>query len=140
MECGLPGGRYRDLPGDSLNILHVTTRKAWIEATRLGQYSAPSLQEEGFIHASTLRQVLPVAEKYYKGQTGLVLLEIDPKRLTSELKWEPPSGGPLSGVPEGDAFPHIYGPVNLDAVIQALDFEPDQSGEFHLPASLTPGS
>ncbi len=121
-----------------MNILHVTTRKAWIEATRLGQYSVPSLQEEGFIHASTASQVLPVAAKYYRGLTGLLLLEIDPKRLTSKLKWEPPTGGPLPGVPEGDAFPHIYGPINLDAVVQVLDFEPDERGEFHLPASISP--
>ncbi len=117
----------------------MTTRKAWIEATRLGQYSVPSLQEEGFIHASTVSQVLPVAAKFYKGMTGLLLLEIDPKRLTSEMKWEPPTGGSLPGVPEGDAFPHIYGPINLDAVIQVLDFAPDENGEFHLPASLSPG-
>jgi uncharacterized protein (DUF952 family) len=122
-----------------MNIIHITSRKAWIDATRLGAFSAPSLETEGFIHGSTLKQVLPVAAKYYKGQTGLVLLEIDPKRLTSELKWEPPTGGPLPGVPEGDTFPHIYGPINLDAVIQALDFEPNANGDFFLPASLNPG-
>ena len=122
-----------------MNILHVTTRKAWIDATRLGEYSASSLQADGFIHASALSQVLPVAAKFYKGQTGLVLLEIDPKRLASQLKWEPPTGGPPPGVPEGDAFPHIYGPINLDAVVQVLDFEPGENGEFSLPASLNPG-
>src|SRR5512138_2205244 len=115
-----------------MNVLHITTRKAWIDATRVGQYSPPGLAEEGFIHGSTSRQVLPVASKYYKGQRGLVLLEIDPKRVTSELKWEPPTGGPLAGVPEEDAFPHIYGPINLDAVVQVLDFEPDPNGEFSL--------
>ena len=123
-----------------MNILHVTSRKRWIEATRTGQFLDPSLETEGFIHASTITQVLPVAAKFHKGQSGLVLLEIDPKRLTSELKWEPPSGdGPPPGVPDGDAFPHIYGPLNLDAVIQVLDFEPDESGEFSLPSSLSPG-
>ena len=122
-----------------MNILHVTTRKAWIDATRLGQYSAPSLQSEGYIHASTIRQLLPVASKFYKGETGLVLFEIDPKRLASEVKWEPPAGGPPPGVPEGDAFPHIYGPINLDAIVQVLDFEPGENGEFSLPASLNPG-
>lgn len=122
-----------------MNILHITTRKAWIDATRAGQYSAPSLETEGFIHGSTLKQALPVAAKYYKGERGLVLLEIDPKRLTSELKWEPPSGGPLPGVPEDEAFPHIYGPINLDAVVQVLDFELDANGDFSLPASLNPG-
>ena len=122
-----------------MNIVHVTTRKAWIDATRAGQYSVPSLQSEGFIHASTVRQVLPVAAKFYSGLTDIILLEIDPKKLTSEVKWEPPTGGPPPGVPEDDAFPHIYGPINLDAVVQVLDFEPDANGEFRLPASLGPG-
>src|SRR5512140_3134097 len=122
-----------------MNILHVTSRKAWIDATRAGQYSAPSLESEGFIHGSTLKQVLPVAAKYYKGQPGLVLLEIDPKRLTSELKWESPTGGPPPGVPEDESFPHIYGPINLEAIVQVLDFEPNSSGDFALPASLDTG-
>ena len=120
-----------------MNILHITTRKAWIEATRTGAYSAPSLETEGFIHGSTLKQLLPVAGKFYRGQTGLVVLEIDPARLSSELKWEPPSGGgPPPGVPEGEAFPHVYGPINLDAVIQVLDLEADHNGDFSLPPSL----
>ncbi len=122
-----------------MNILHISSRKQWIEATRAGQYVDPSLQSDGFIHASTLKQVLPVAAKFYKGQTGLVLLEIDPKRLSSELRWEPPTGGPPPGVPEGDAFPHIYGPINLDSVLQVLDFEPDQNGDFALPPLLSAG-
>jgi uncharacterized protein (DUF952 family) len=120
-----------------VNILHITTRKAWIEATRTGAYSAPSLETEGFIHGSTLKQLLPVAGKFYRGQTGLVVLEIDPARLSSELKWEPPSGGgPPPGVPEGEAFPHVYGPINLDAVIQVLDLEADHNGDFLLPPAL----
>jgi uncharacterized protein (DUF952 family) len=123
-----------------MNILHITSRKRWIEATRAGQYSNPSLETDGFIHASTIMQVLPVAAKFYKGQSDLVLLEIDPKRLASELKWEPPTGGgPPPGVPEGEAFPHIYGPINLDAVIQVLDFETGENGEFTLPPSINPG-
>lgn len=122
-----------------MNILHITTRKAWIDATRLGQYSAASLQSEGFIHASTVSQLVPVATKFYKDQSGLVLLEIDPKRLTSEVKWEKPAGGPPPGVPEDDAFPHIYGPINLDAVVQVLDLETGPNGEFSVPPSLNHG-
>ncbi len=123
-----------------MNIIHIATRKAWIEATRLGQYSAPSLETEGFIHASTPKQVLPVAAKYFQGQTGLVLLEIDPRLLTAELKWEPPAEGhPPAGVPEGDKFPHVYGPINVNAVVHVHDFNADKTGRFALPPALDSG-
>ena len=93
-------------------IYHITTRTEWNEAGEHGDYRSPSLETEGFIHCSTISQVLPVAEKYYSGQSGLLLLVIDETLLSSDLKWEPPSGGaPPSGVPEGDSFPHIYGPI-----------------------------
>jgi uncharacterized protein (DUF952 family) len=101
-------------------------------------YASPSLASEGFIHCSTWSQVLPVARKFYRGQTGLVLLAIDPARVTAVLKWEPPSDGqPPEGVPYGDPFPHIYGPINTEAVVQVLDFGLDPNGEFSLPAAVT---
>lgn len=119
----------------TLNIFHITSRKAWSEAQQAGQYTAPSLSSEGFIHCSTSVQVLPVAEKYYEGQTGLVILVIDATRLSSDLKWEPPfDGAPPPGAPTADLFPHIYGQINLDAVICVVDFEPSADGKFVLPA------
>jgi len=114
-----------------LNIYHITSRKAWIDATRNGAYRAPSLESEGFIHCSTAAQVLPVARNFFAGQNGLVLLVIDTRRLESELRWE--SAAPLQGVAPGVTFPHIYGPIALDAVAQVLDFEPDGRGDFVLP-------
>ena len=124
-----------------MNIIHITGKKEWSEAGRLGRYVAPSLASQGFIHCSTAKQTVPVAEKYYPGQGGLVLLVIDPARLTSQVKWEPPDGGaPPPGVPLGDPFPHIYGPLNLEAVVQVLDFEPDAQGHFSLPSTLAASS
>ena len=124
-----------------MNIVHITSRKAWLDAVRAGQYIAPSLKSEGLIHCSTFAQALPVAEQYYKGQSGLVLLVIDPVRLTAELKWEPPAeGAPPPGVRAGEPFPHIYGPVNLDAIVQALDFEPGPDDHFVLPPALITNS
>jgi len=118
-------------------IYHVTSRSAWSEARQSGEYRAKSLESEGFIHCSTGHQVLPVVEKYYRGQPGLLLLKIDPARLSSELKWEPPSGGtPPPGVPEGDLFPHVYGPINLDAVVKAFDLESNPDGNYNLPIDL----
>ena len=115
-------------------IYHLTSRQAWSEARSRGEYRAESLESEGFIHCSTEMQVLPVAEKYYRGQPDMILLGIDPALLASELRWEPPSGGaPPPGVPEGDLFPHIYGPINLDAVLKVHDLESNPDGSYKPP-------
>lgn len=116
-------------------IYHITFQEAWRQAQQRGEYRAESLETEGFIHCSTQTQVLPVVEKFYPGQPGLLLLMIDPALLSSELKWEPPSdGAPPPGVPERDLFPHVYGPVNLDAVLKVFDLAADPDGNYTLPA------
>ncbi len=56
----------------SETILHITSRGAWKTAQEQGQYDASSLTGDRFIHCSTREQVLPVAEKFYKGQAGLI--------------------------------------------------------------------
>jgi uncharacterized protein (DUF952 family) len=115
-------------------IFHISSREAWADAQQRGDYRTESLETEGFIHCSTDSQVLPVAENFYKGQSGLILLVIEPALLSSDLRWEPPSGGsPPPGVPEGDAFPHIYGPINLDSVVKTFDLEKDANNKFILP-------
>jgi len=111
-------------------ILHATTRAAWSAAQASGVYTADSLRGEGFIHCSKAGQILRVANLVFAGQHGMVLLVIDPARLTSELRWEP--GVDLAT----ELFPHVYGPINLDAVADVLDFEPGTDGKFHLPNSL----
>ena len=116
-------------------IFHITTQQAWDDAQNAGEYRAASLLTEGFIHCSTLAQVLPVANNFYKDQDGLLLLTIEDTLLSSDLKWEPPSGGtPPPGVPEGDPFPHIYGPINLDAVVNTSDLIRDSNNEWILPS------
>jgi uncharacterized protein (DUF952 family) len=111
-------------------ILHITTRTAWSAGQKNGQYAADSLAGEGFIHCSTTGQILRTAEAFFAGQHGLVLLVIEPARLSSELHWEP--GVDLAT----ELFPHIYGPINLDAVVDTPEFEPGPDGKFHLPRSL----
>ena len=115
-------------------IYHLTSPQAWQEARQRGEYRTDSLESEGFIHCSTETQILPVAENFYKGQPGLVLLKINPTLLASELRWEPPSGGtPPPGVPEGEFFPHVYGPINLDAVVKVYDLETNPDGSYKSP-------
>lgn len=117
-------------------IYHITLRAAWAEAQRRGEYQAASLETEGFIHCSTNSQVQPIMNKFFKGQRNLVLLVIDPTLLTAELKWEPPAGEVPPGVPEGDLFPHIYGPINLDAIVKRVDLESTPDGKYDLSIDL----
>jgi len=120
------------------HILHITARATWEAARREGIYRAPSLESEGFIHFSKLQQLLGVANAFYAGQSGLVLLEVDDALLHAELRWEPPAGLPApASLPPTGLFPHLYGPLNLDAVIAAHDFPAGPGGVFTLPPSLT---
>ncbi len=117
-------------------LLHIASLRDWEEARSIGVYTPPSLRTEGFIHMSSASQVIGVANAFYRDQTNLVLLVIDSDKLTSELKWEAPvhpAGGADAPPPSSeDQFPHVYGPLNLDAVVRVLDFKPGPDGNFAL--------
>lgn len=113
-----------ELPGSNQPqyLVHLCTRSAWDAAQQEGSYQPVSLAAEGFIHLSRPDQILNVANAFYRGLRDAILLWIDPTKLQAELRWEP--------VEAADVFPHLYGPLNLDAVISASDFNPDQDGIF----------
>ncbi len=106
-------------------LLHIAERH---HVPQSGFYRADSLDTEGFIHCSTRAQVVWVANRFYRGNSSLVLLVIDPDRVDAEIKYET-----VEGV--GD-FPHIYGALNSDAIVQIIDFPPNADGSFDLPANL----
>jgi uncharacterized protein (DUF952 family) len=108
-------------------IVHICERDAWEVAQTAGEYRPASVGVEGFIHASKPNQVLGVANRFYQGRQDLLLLWIDLQRLGPELRYEPA---------DGDLFPHIYGALNLDAVIAVSSFPPDADGIFR---QLPPG-
>jgi uncharacterized protein (DUF952 family) len=108
-------------------ILHITQHDQWQQAKRSGFYRGDTLDSEGFIHCSTPQQIIKVANTFFKGEKGLVLLCIESDKIKAEIKYE--------GVEE-DYYPHIYGPLNIDAVIQVLDFEPGEDGKFELPGAI----
>ncbi|MBV6391473.1 MAG: hypothetical protein KPEEDBHJ_00681 [Anaerolineales bacterium] len=115
-------------------ILHIASKQDWSSAQAKGEYAAPSLATEGFIHFSTDKQAIHVANAFYKGRKDLVLLVVDESKLAAELKWEAPAGPPAENISQSDLFPHLYGPLNLNAVTSALDLQPDPAtGAFTLP-------
>jgi uncharacterized protein (DUF952 family) len=110
-------------------LLHITRQADWEAAQTAGEYRSASLETENFIHLSTPEQVLLPANAVFRGQRGLVLLILDSARLTATVRWEDTYG-------HGMNFPHLYGPLNLEAVTGVLPFEPEPDGTFILPEVL----
>lgn len=117
-------------------ILHITTHEDWKKAQNFGEYSAASLQSKGFMHCSTVKQTIDTANLFFKGQQGLVLLCIDENKLESECKYENPTGGGKHDPNVGNLFPHIYGSINISAVIKVIDFPANEYGLFVLPKEI----
>jgi len=94
-------------------IYHVTSAADWKAAQERGAYESPSLPNEGFIHCSQEEQVAGVLERYFSGKKDLVKLVINTDKLKSQFiyEWSPSTT---------DTFPHVYGPINLDAVIEVV--------------------
>lgn len=113
-------------------LLHIAEREQWAAAVRAGQYQPESLAEEGFIHCSLPEQIVPVANEVYRGRQGLVLLVIDPQNVAGEIRFE-------DCYESGQEFPHIYGPLPVEAVAQVLDFSPGLDGLFARPAEMNLG-
>lgn len=95
----------------------------------MGAYRGDTLASEGFVHCSEPHQVVRTADRFFRGRAGLVLLLIDEAKVGPEVKRE--------ASPEGELFPHVYGPLNLDAVVGVLDFPPRADGTFALPPELS---
>ena len=97
-------------------LYHLALPSEWQQARQLGSYQRStrgrSLQEEGFIHLSGAHQLEATHRRFYADLDHVVLLTVDPHRLQSDqLKWE--------AIPSGEQFPHLYGPLPLDAVLSA---------------------
>jgi uncharacterized protein (DUF952 family) len=112
-------------------IYHIADAADWAEAQRRGEYTistrGKSLADEGFIHASAAHQVAPVANAFYRDDQDLLVLVIDVERVGPEIRYEQAPGSE-------DPFPHIYGPLNSDAVVKTRPFEKDASGHFSFVA------
>lgn len=108
-------------------IYHIALAEDWERARAAGEYTVStrglSLEQVGYLHASQAHQVDGVANAFYRDAGDLMILVIDPDRVRAEIRVEQ-----LAGMDE--AFPHIYGPLNTDAVIEAQPIRPGPDGRF----------
>lgn len=95
-------------------IFHVSLPEDWEEARLDGRYTIStrgrSLAEEGYIHCSFAEQVPQILGRFYADVEQVVVMRIDPHRLRSPVVVEDLIGA-------GESFPHVYGPIGVDAVI-----------------------
>lgn len=89
-------------------IYHIVLPEIWA-AFDTGLYRHASLADEGFIHCSFADQVDGVIERYYSGAESVVILEIESNRLMSRMIKEPSTNREI--------YPHIYGPINREAIV-----------------------
>ncbi|MGH7923226.1 MAG: DUF952 domain-containing protein [Candidatus Binatus sp.] len=115
-------------------IVHIVKRSEWVDALERGSYAPASLKVEGFIHCSTLAQAIGAANRFYPGRKGLIVLCIEESRLKAELRHEAPTipGGEAAG----ELFPHLYGALNVDAVVRVVELPCEADGSFRLPDEL----
>ena len=107
-------------------IYKVCSASAWREAERQGVFrGSADDQRDGFIHFSTASQVAGTVAKHFSGQTGLFLIAVDADALGEALKWEPSRGGEL--------FPHLYGELDIGAVVKILDLRARSDGSHDIP-------
>jgi len=95
-------------------ILHLATAAEWQDRTA-SEYQPAAAAVDGFIHCCTKEQIEGVVSRYYSDRSDLVLLTVATEDLTSALVWEDTSAS-------DQKFPHIYGPLNLEAVISAAPY------------------
>lgn len=94
---------------DPQPLFHIVDPGDWEAARHVGSYRAASLDSEGFVHCSFATQVQATLARHYPGRHGLLVLELDPRKITAPVRVE-------FSQASGDSFPHVYGPLPVDAV------------------------
>lgn len=107
-------------------LVHLCSAEEWSSAQAVGVLRPESLHTVGFVHLSTPQQVHLPANRLYRGRTDLVLLQVNPAKLTAPVRWEP--GVPSD--PQAMLFPHLYGPLPVTAVAGVSAYPPGPDGVF----------
>lgn len=120
---------------DAAPIYHLALADDWANARDGdGQYRVSTigrtLEEVGFIHCSFARQVRGVADAFYRDRTDVVLLTIERSKVRAPIREDHVAAA-------NDAFPHIYGPLDVDAVVAVEPLPPRSDGTLALPVPLS---
>ena len=102
-------------------VYHLVQPEWWETFANKDYYESETLSEEKFIHLSTFEQINGTLSNYFKGLNRLFLLHIDASKLTSNLVFE-------DLFETGIAFPHLYGRLNKDAVVEVQELLMDADG------------
>ncbi len=101
-------------------LYHIVPAAELRPALEPAAYRPASLEREGFVHCALRASVLSVADDYYADASDeLLLLEIDPERLASEVRYEAPAprvGARIAHLATASEFPHVYGPIQTEAI------------------------
>jgi uncharacterized protein (DUF952 family) len=121
-----------------MRVFHLTTAADWAAAQASGSYTVSTrgrtLAEEGFVHCSSAEQVAGTRARYFSGVPDVVVLEVETDLLSSPWRLEP------VGTTEGaERFPHVYGPLDLDAVVTVLP-DPVATRDHAVPTSAATSS
>ena len=108
---------------DDPYIYLLSSQAEYQQAKTAGVLVRDSLQSEGFIHASPKSQLTRLAKKNHKNTQQPLILSVDKKLVKAEIKWEPATGG---------LYPHIYGAMNMDAVVNVKAITLDVGGLYNL--------
>jgi uncharacterized protein (DUF952 family) len=101
----------------------------WQAAKRAEVFTgSPDDLRDGYIHFSTAEQLAGTLARHFAGQSGLMLLAVDMRRLGDGVRWEAARGGQL--------FPHLYGTLACAAVIREWTLACDEHGRHVLPEEL----
>lgn len=104
-------------------IYLLSSEQEYSHAFKQGFLIRASIESEGFIHASPRNQLTRVANKYYRETLKPLILVVDKSKISAEVKWEPAAGS---------LYPHIYGPLNVDAIIEKQEIALNENGEYFL--------
>lgn len=93
---------------------------------------SPTLETEGFVHCSPdIATTIAVGNTLYRDADGpMVAVELDPAKLDCEVRWEAPAPAPPAGVAPDVLFPHVFGPLNRDAIVGVRYARRDMIGYY----------